>query len=146
MPEITPNQPPTQPVQSMKPQQPPAASPPQVEPHTGMFSNLTNLSFKRSSKQAFGFYIAYLILIMLIAGLVGGFYSVGTGNDSFEAGLDLGTYIAAVSSVVISFAVLFKKNLLGNYLYLVLVVLSGILGLVGGGLLGLLPAAYLTTK
>lgn len=120
--------------------------PPLNSNDAGMFSNLTNLSVKRTAKQAIGFYIAYLILIALAGGLIGGLISLVTGKGDFDTGLVMGTYAAVVFSVVISFIIIYKKNLLGNYLYLILVILSGILALGGGGLLGLIPAAYLTTR
>lgn len=120
--------------------------PPLNSNDAGMFSNLTNLSVKRTTKQAIGFYIAYLILIALSGGLIGGLISLVTRSGDFDTGLIMGTYAAVIFSVVISFIIIYKKNLLGNYLYLVLVILSGILALGGGGLLSLIPAAYLTTR
>jgi type IV secretory pathway TrbL component len=51
-----------------------------------MWSELTNFGFKRTKKQAFGFYLAYLVLIMLIGFVVGTASSVITGMDSFSAG------------------------------------------------------------
>ena len=114
--------------------------------NAGMFSALTDFSVKRSTKQAIGFYIAYLGLIILVGGLVGGLIGSVTGSGDFDTGLTIGTYAAVIFSVAISFAVTYKKQLLGNFLYLILVILSGILALGGGGLLGLIPAAYLTTR
>lgn len=114
--------------------------------NAGMFSALTDFSVKRSTKQAIGFYIAYLVLIILVGGLVGGLIGSVTGSGDFDTGLTIGTYAAVIFSVAISFAVTYKKQLLGNFLYLILVILSGILALGGGGLLGLIPAAYLTTR
>ena len=114
--------------------------------NSGMFSNLTDFSVKRTIKQAIGFYIAYLILIALSGGLIGSFIGLITRNGNFDTGLTMGTYAAVIFSVVISFAIVYKKNLLGNLLYLILVILSGILAFGGGGLFGLIPAAYLTTR
>lgn len=37
-----------------------------------MFTNLTNFSLQRDLKQAIGFYIAYLLLGLLLGALVGG--------------------------------------------------------------------------
>ena len=112
----------------------------------GMFIKLTDLSFKRDLKQAIGFYIAYLLLLIILSAVLGGVYALATGQDSLEAGVTFGTTIAIVSSLVLSFAIIFKKNLLTNYLFIVVALLSGVIAFIGGGLLGLIPAAFLSTK
>ena len=115
--------------------------------NAGMFSNLTDFSVKRSTKQAIGFYIAYLVLIILLGALVGGLVGlVSDGGEGFISPLTAGVYIGVITSLVISFTVIYRKKLLGNYLYIILAILSGLLALVGGGILGLIPSAYLTTR
>lgn len=116
------------------------------KPQAGMFSNLTNLSYKRDFKQAAGFYIAYLVLLVILSAILGVVYGLATGQDSVEAGVNFGTTIAIISSLVLSFAVILKKNLLTNHLLIVVALLSGVLAFIGGGLLGLIPAAFLSTK
>lgn len=111
-----------------------------------MFSNLTDLSYTRNFKQAVGFYIAYLILIVIAAALLGGLFGVVAGNNSFDAGVNVGTYLAVIFSVTISFAILYKKKLIGNFVYLIIAIAAGVLALFGGGLLGIIPAAFLSTK
>ncbi len=116
------------------------------KPKLGMFANLTVFSYKRDLKEAVGFYIFYLILVALLGGLLAGVFGLIIGNDSFEAGLWFGTVVAMIFSLVLSFLILYKKNLLGNFVYILIALASFLLPLLGGGLLGLIPVAYLSTK
>ena len=108
-----------------------------------MFSKLFDLRFKRTAKQAFGFYIVYLILLALVGMLLGGVAGI-ISDQGFQAGLKIGQLMAIIICLVISFLILnYKKSLSpGN---VILALLSGILAMLGGGLLGLIPVAYLTT-
>jgi hypothetical protein len=105
-----------------------------------MFSNLTDFSAQRSTAQAIGFYIAYLLLALVSAFLVGLIIGsiMGKGDD-FNYGVKIGVIYATLY-------VLLAKKLSNNFSYLLLLILSGILGYFGGGLLGLIPTAYLTTR
>lgn len=111
-----------------------------------MFKNLINFSYKRSKKEAIGFYLAYLLLVIVSSMLFNSMTVLIVNNNSFEFGLRLGTITAIVASVLISCLILYKKNLFGNFAYIILALLSGVLAYFGGGLLGLLPAAYFSTK
>ncbi|MCH7541461.1 hypothetical protein IH981_01630 [Patescibacteria group bacterium] len=144
MPEITPQQPSQSPPAQSK--QPETSAAQEEKPRVAMFSNLTDLSFTRNFKQAVGFYIAYLILIAITAALLGGLFSLVAGNNSFDDGVNVGIYLAVIFSVIISFSILYKKKLIGNFVYLIIAITSGVLALFGGGLLGLIPAAYLSTR
>ena len=110
-----------------------------------MWSELTNFGFKRTKKQAFGFYLAYLVLIMLIGFVVGAASSVITGMDSFSAGVKVGTVVALIACVYITYQVVQKKNLF-SFGYLLLILLSGALAVTAGGILGLIVPAVITTK
>lgn len=115
-----------------------------------MFSNLTDLSFKRSAIQAVGFYIAYLVLTVVLGGLAGGVFSILTSDltvaGSYLSGVRIGAVLAVVVSTSLAFVVVSKKQRLSNFLYLILIVLSGILALLAGGLAGLIIPAFLTTR
>lgn len=116
-----------------------------------MFANLTDFSAKRTGKQALGFYLAYLVLGLILGaifGLLGGIFLARGNTDSaaYTAGVQGGMLVAIFYPIVISFLVLRGKKLTGNFSYILLAVLSGILGYFGGALLGLIPAAYLTTR
>ena len=105
-----------------------------------MFKKLTYLEYKRTGSEAFGFYLAYLLLFGLIAGLMGALFA-----RSYSEGLILGSRLAVVISPIFSFLVLYKKKQLNNFLYLLDIVLAGILALFIGMIGGLIPAAYFTT-
>ncbi len=114
-----------------------------------MFKNLTKLEFNRTGLQALGFYLAYLLLLILSGGLIGGMVAGIFANDADEAyqmGLKLGNIMAVLYCITITILVLKKKKLLNNFAYILLVLLSGLLSILLGGLGGLIPVAYLTTK
>ena len=111
-----------------------------------MFKNLTNFGYQRDMKEALGFYIAYLILLMLVSGVSAGILGLAAGHGSFSFGLQVGAVVAVIISLAISFWVLKEKKLLSNFFLIILALLSGLLALFIGGLGGLIPAAYLTTR
>jgi hypothetical protein len=113
-----------------------------------MFSNLTDFGFRRTKIQAFGFYITYLIVIMAIGAVIGIVTEVGVDQDtaSFGNGMRLGAFFAIAASIVLSFMVLKAKKLTGNFSLSLLAISSGILALIGGGLLGLIIPTVFTTK
>lgn len=111
-----------------------------------MFKNLTNFGYQRSAKEAIGFYIAYLALFMLIGAIFGGIGGLVAQNKTFDFGLRIGNIVAIITSLGLSFLILKEKNLLGSFGFILLALLSGLIALFIGGLGGLLPAAYLTTK
>lgn len=117
-----------------------------------MFTKLTDFGYKRSGKEAFGFYIAYLLFGIVLGALAGALYASVTLDassgfqDGVAAGQRVGGVIAILFPLVLAFLVVTKRNLTKDFLSILLAILSGILGLFGGGLLGLIPVAYLTTK
>lgn len=111
-----------------------------------MFNNLTDFSYKRSIKEAIGFYIAYWFSFGLMGFLLGLFMSFFIRNLSFESGMGVGTIMSMVLCPLLSFLIMKSKNLLGNFIYIILLILSSILAFFGGGLLGLIPVAFLTTR
>jgi hypothetical protein len=111
-----------------------------------MFKNLTNFSYKRTVKEALGFYLAYLFLIMILGGLVGGFLGMIEKDGGFDLGVRIGTTFAVIFSVSLSFLILGKKKLLNNFGFILLALFSGLLAVFIGGLGGLIPAAYMTTR
>ncbi|RPJ75173.1 MAG: hypothetical protein EHM20_09395 [Alphaproteobacteria bacterium] len=67
-------------------------------------------------------------------------------NNTYNFGLIIGNVVAIVFSLGVSFLILKEKNLLGNFGFILLALLSGLLAIFLGGFGGLIPAAYLTTK
>lgn len=112
-----------------------------------MFKNLLDLTYHRNTKEAFGFYIAYLLFIMILGGLLSGLAaSILRMFDGYRVGVFVGVLIAVITSAGLAFLVLKEKKLLKNRKYIMLVIAAGILGLLFGGILGLIPAAYFTTR
>jgi len=111
-----------------------------------MFRKLTDFSYKRSFKEALGFYLGYLLLIVLASMILGGVSGLVLGNQSTEIGLRIGNLVAVIAVLALSFMILSKKDLSGNFGMILVALLSGILAFLGGSLLGLIPAAYLSTK
>lgn len=111
-----------------------------------IFNNLADFSYRRNTKEAIGFYIAYLFLT-IVPGIV---LALALGsimwNDTYGFGLTVGNIVAVVVSLGVSFLILKEKNLLGNSGFILLALLSGVLAIIFGGLGRLIPAAYLTTK
>jgi len=116
-----------------------------------MFKNLTKFGYERSKKEAFGFYLAYLLLFVLIGGVVAAIIGVITGNipKSFTAELtgggEVGAVLVAIGSAALSIAILAAKKE-SRYGFVLLALTSGILSLFGGGLFGFIIPAYFTTR
>lgn len=115
-----------------------------------MFKNLTDFSYKRNWKGAIGFYLAYFIVCLMLGGiggaLVGIQSEVTTFEEGFESGLGVGVMVAIVYSLAIALLVLVKKKLYKNFGYVILALLSGVLAIFGGALLGLIIPAFMTTR
>jgi len=113
-----------------------------------LFSDLTKLGKVRSGWQAFGFYLAYLCLGLLLAAFAGGvsdfFIKASTFREGFTAGTKFGHFTAVVFCPLMSFLILRAKR---NYSFaaLALVLVSGLLALAVGMLGGLIPSAILTS-
>ena len=113
-----------------------------------MFKNLFNFSYKRTPLEALGFYIAYMVIIVVIIFLIGSTVGrlTGTkGNFSLLAIIP-GVLSAAIFCLVLSFMVLVKKKLTSNIFYVILAVISGILGILIVGSIGLIITSFLTTR
>lgn len=114
-----------------------------------MFKRLTDLGYRRSTVEAIGFYLAYLLLTMLVSGILSAVVGVYLGDkvaDAYQLGVKIGNLTAIIVSMGITFLVLWKKRLLNNFGYILLALLAGVLAVFIGGLAGLMPVAYLTTR
>lgn len=100
----------------------------------------------RNWKGATLFYLGYLLLALLLGFLFGGLAGALTASNSFEAGQRAGIIVGVVLTLVLGYLVLYEKKQLRNFGYWMLVLLGGILALFGGGLLGLIPVSFLTTR
>jgi len=111
-----------------------------------MFKKLMEFKYKRTTKEALGFYLSYLLLIVIVGALIGGIMGLVAGESSIEFGMRFGGLVAVIISLVLSFLILSKKKLTKNFGMILVALLSGVLAFFGGGLLGLIPVAYLSTK
>jgi len=112
-----------------------------------LFTDLTKLAKVRSGWEAFGFYLAYLCLGLLLAAFAGGvsdfFVKASSFREGFAAGTRFGHFTAVVFCPLVSLLILRAKR---NYSFaaLALVLVSGLLALAVGMLGGLLPSSILT--
>lgn len=108
-----------------------------------MFSDLLDYEKNRTTKQAIGFYIAYvvvgLLFLFILGALIEILFSIGYQNEK-----KIGYIFAIVAPTTVSFIILKRKNVM-NFKYVLLALLSGILGLFGA-FFGFIPTAYLTTR
>ena len=111
-----------------------------------MFNKLFELEKQRTASEAFGFYIAYLGIVSLL-----GFFtaSVLYGWDAlpetdFDPVRNAGANFAVVFSIVLTAAVAYKKS--AGFFGMVLTFLAGGLSIAFSGALGMIPAAFLTTR
>jgi hypothetical protein len=105
-----------------------------------MFDDLFTLEKQRTTEQAIGFYLAYLLFTILVAAIIGGLIM-----QDIEGSVLIGLRAAAIFCLALSFLILYKKNQFN--LPMVLIALSsGLAAMVLGSLLGLVPVAYLTTR
>lgn len=111
-----------------------------------MFNELTNFSLNRTRKEAFGFYICWLVVMFLTAFLLGSIVGILFPNhNTFEAGLKVGAITAAVYTVTFTVLILKGKNLLSNFSSILLVLVSGLISIFIGGIIGMIIPAYVTT-
>ena len=112
-----------------------------------MFKNLVNFSYTRSTKEAFGFYIAYLIITMVLGGVAAQFAGLLVNqNDSFEFGLRIGSAVAILLTFTVTALIMKEKKMFNSFKYIMIGLLSPVLAMFGGALLGFIPTAFLTKK
>ncbi len=108
-----------------------------------MFSDLFDYGKERTTKEAFGFYIAYAIMGLLFLFIFGAIIEI-MFSIGYENGKKIGYVFAIIAPFTISLIILNKKEAM-NFKYILLAFLSGVLGLFGV-FLGFIPTAYLTTR
>lgn len=115
-----------------------------------MFSNLFNFGYERSGIQAVGFYIAYLILFMLV-GVIATLANIylfphADIQASNLAAVKIGKAISLIGSTYLCMVIARKKGFMIHYKTFFLMLLSGVLATFIGAIGGLIPAAYLSTS
>ena len=116
-----------------------------------MFRHLIDFKFRRSTNQAVGFYIVYLLATVLIVGIISYIYlemtgqSLSSDDKSFLLVAQVATKSVVVIVLALSVLILNAKNLIRDSRSLIIVLIAVAFTFVGGGLLGFIPVAYLTT-
>jgi len=114
-----------------------------------MFNKLIDFSYKRSGKEALGFYLAYLLLSILLGGLVGGVYGLVVGikgPEGFQTGIRAGHVISILLIIMLSVVILCKQKLSAHFVCWLLALAAVALTLFFGVIFGLIPLAFLTTR
>ena len=106
-----------------------------------MFDDLFTLEKQRTTEQAIGFYLAYLLFTILVAAIIIG----GLIMQDIEGSVLIGLRAAAIFCLALSFLILYKRNQF-NLPMVSIALSSGLAAMVLGSLLGLVPVAYLTTR
>jgi hypothetical protein len=114
-----------------------------------MFENLSDLRYVRSSRQAIGFYIAYVLLGIMAISLLGAIlFATGLlgadGDEAQQSAESVVHYMVMVYCMAMAYFVAAKKNISIAHMSL---------AIVGAGFLsifdvlgGMIVPAYLTTK
>lgn len=128
-------------------QPPQTTNQPPVPSHSGdgLLFALDDFAYQRSALQALAFYITYLIVVAILGGLAAAIGYIFGLRDK-QASQLIGGWVGVIACLAIGYLILKKKGLLKNYLYLGVGVLGVLAALFFGAILGLLPAAFLTTR
>lgn len=106
--------------------------------------DLTNLALKRNWKQAILFYIAYLVLGFLIAGLLGGLTGV-IDPDNVEESAEIVGYVAGSIYISVLYFTIYIKKKLNSFLLIILGVITAVINLFFGNIVSMIIVAILTT-
>lgn len=111
-----------------------------------MLNNIRNLSYRRNSSEAVVFYLVYLLVGIVVSALGAGIITSIISNSDKEFFLKISSLIIVVFVFNLGFMLLGAKKMTEESKYVVTVVTASFLAYFGGGLLGLVLIAYLTTK
>jgi hypothetical protein len=110
-----------------------------------MFGEIMNFNYQRSAKQAFGWYLMYL-LVGLVIGAVSG-YLVGLfvkADEGFDVGRLAGQFSAVPFNILLGTLLIWHRKMDAPNLLLVLA--GAILSALAGALGGLIPLAFLSNR
>ncbi len=116
-----------------------------------MFSNLFDFSYQRTPLQAVGFYIAQLMIYILMAGVVLGFFIAAGGmGDDFDGQVSTARIISPIigmsHALLLVYLMLRAKAFRRNQKYIIAGAVAVVLGAIGGPIISLMMVSYLSTK
>jgi len=111
-----------------------------------MFENIFSFGLQRTTKQAWGFYLGHLAILIFSGFILGFVYGITQQGSAFNSGISVGVVIAVVYVAVISFFMLKQKGMARKFKYIILALCGVALSAGGGGVLGLIIPAVLSTK
>jgi hypothetical protein len=113
-----------------------------------MFGEIMNFNYQRSAKQAFGWYLMYFLVGVVIAVvstyLAGLFTKDLDFNEGFNFGLSIGKFSAVPFNILLGTLLIWHRKKDAPNLLLVLA--GAILSAIGGALGGLIPLAFLSNR
>jgi hypothetical protein len=114
-----------------------------------MFDNLANFEFKRSKVQALVFYLVYGVLsfvtIFILAACLALLFPISQESAS-SFGFGVGAIVACIICITLSFIILKKKEKMTNFSSIIYLILTLVLSLAGGVILGMILPAFLSTQ
>ncbi len=113
--------------------------------HTPMFNNLTQFEYQRNSKQAIGFYLAYLFAIHIISAITIALINKFSLEFMPHESIMIGAIIGVLASTLLAFTVANSKGIFSQNKAILLIILAFLLSMLLGGFGGLIPIAYMTT-
>jgi uncharacterized membrane protein YeaQ/YmgE (transglycosylase-associated protein family) len=111
----------------------------------GMFHEIMDFNYRRSAKQAFGWYLMYLLVGLVIGAVCG--YLAGLfvkEDDGFQIGRLAGQFSAVPYNILLGTLLIWHRKKDAPNLLLVLA--GALLSAVSGAIGGLIPLAYLSSR
>ena len=115
-----------------------------------MFKNMFDLSFTRKGFEVLGFYITYLILGTIIAGIICGLLiafihpEIKSVEDATYLAIKYAPVLAMLYGVGLSISIISAKNAFNSFNAVILTIIAVPLLFFGGLSLGLIPVSFIT--
>ena len=120
-----------------------------------MFKNLFDLGYKRTGLEAFGFYIVYTILFIVIGGLANGlaakllYPNITTYEEGLKVGKQIGMILIPILLLILSSALtigmIFAKKINKSIKAWIIAFCTISITVIFGAILGDIPLAVLST-
>lgn len=114
-----------------------------------MFTHLTEFQLQRTTKEAFGFYIAYTALFVGIGMVIGFAYGVMVGDTAHLDNallIKIGAGVAVICCVTLAICVMRAKGLFKYFSSYIGLLGIAAVSILAGALGGMIAIAYVTTR